>query len=51
MTAGETWQSCLAEIEALLHVKEYGAKVSMYEYARPSWTGLTHPIELLPQHG
>ena len=45
MTAGETWQSCLAEIEALPHVKEYGAKVSMYEYARPSWTGLTYPIE------
>ncbi|MDU1334206.1 MAG: YgeY family selenium metabolism-linked hydrolase, partial [Veillonella sp.] len=45
MTAGETWQSCLAEIEELPHVKEYGAKVSMYEYARPSWTGLTYPIE------
>lgn len=47
MTAGETWQSCLDEIRALPSVKKYGddVKVSMYEYARPSWTGLTYPIE------
>lgn len=45
MTSGETWQSCLAEIEALPAVKAHGAKVSMYEYARPAWTGLTYPIE------
>ncbi|MEL4861548.1 YgeY family selenium metabolism-linked hydrolase [Pseudoflavonifractor phocaeensis] len=47
MTAGETWQSCLKEIEDLPAVKKYAAdvKVSMYEYARPSWTGLTYPIE------
>ena len=45
MTAGETWQSCLKEIEDLPAVQKYGAKVSMYEYARPSWTGLTYPIE------
>ena len=47
MTAGETWESCLDEIRALPSVKKYGqdVKVSMYEYARPSWTGLVYPIE------
>lgn len=45
MTAGETWQSCIAEIESLPSVQKYGATVTMYEYARPSWTGLTYPIE------
>lgn len=47
MTAGETWESCLDEIRALPAVKKYGKDVvvSMYEYARPSYTGLTYPIE------
>ena len=45
MTAGETWESCLDEIRALPSVKKYGAKVSMYNYERPSWTGLTYPTE------
>jgi len=45
MTSGETWQSCLKEIEELPAVKKYGAKVSMYQYERPSWTGLVYPIE------
>lgn len=45
MTAGETWESCLDEIRALPNVKKYGAKVSMYEYARPSFKGLTYPTE------
>lgn len=45
MTAGETWQSCIKEIEELPAVKKYGAKVSMYQYDRPSWTGLVYPIE------
>ena len=47
MTAGETWESCLDEIRSLPHVKKYGddVKVSMYEYARPSFTGLVYPIE------
>ena len=45
MTAGETWESCLDEIRALPAVKKYGddVTVSMYEYARPSYTGLTYP--------
>lgn len=47
MTAGETWESCLDEIRALPAVQKYGddVKVSMYEYSRPSWTGLSYPIE------
>ena len=45
MTEGETWESCLEEIRALPSVKKYGAEVSMYQYARPSWTGLTYPTE------
>ncbi len=47
MTAGETWGSCLDEIRALPAVKKYGddVKVSMYEYDRPSHTGLVYPIE------
>ena len=45
MTAGETWESCLDEIRALPSVKKYGAKVSMYNYERPSWTGLSYPNE------
>jgi len=45
MTAGETWESCLEEIRNLPAVKKYGATVSMYEYDRPSYTGLVYPIE------
>lgn len=45
MTAGETWESCLDEIRALPSVEKYGAVVSMYNYERPSWTGLVYPIE------
>ncbi len=47
MTAGETWESCLDEIRALPAVKKYGSDVvvSMYQYERPSWTGLVYPIE------
>ncbi|WP_312700014.1 YgeY family selenium metabolism-linked hydrolase [Sedimentibacter sp.] len=45
MTAGETWESCLDEIRALPAVKKYNAAVSMYQYDRPSYTGLVYPIE------
>lgn len=47
MTAGETWESCLEEIRQLPMVKKYGddVKVSMYNYERPSYTGLVYPIE------
>lgn len=47
MTFGETWESCLQEIRELPNVKKYGddVKVSMYNYDRPSWTGLKYEIE------
>jgi len=45
MTAGETWESCLDEIRALPAAKKYNATVSMYNYDRPSYTGLVYPIE------
>ncbi|MGP1588353.1 MAG: YgeY family selenium metabolism-linked hydrolase [Oribacterium sp.] len=47
MTVGETWESCLEEIRQLPAVKKYGedVKVSMYNYDRPSYTGLVYPIE------
>lgn len=45
MTAGETWQSCIKEIEDLPSVKKFGAKVSMYNYHRESWTGLAYDQE------
>lgn len=45
MTAGETWESCLEEIRSLPACKKYGAEVTMYNYDRPSWTGLSYPIE------
>ena len=47
MTAGETYQSCIREIEELPAVKKYGddVKVSMYWYDRPSWTGEVYRTE------
>ena len=47
MTAGETYQSCLREIEELPAVKKCGgdARVSMYWYDRPSWTGEVYRTE------
>ena len=47
MTAGETWDSCLEEIRQLPSVQKYGddVKVSMYMYARPSWTEEVYETE------
>ncbi len=45
MTAGETWDSCLKEIENLPACRKHGAKVSMYMYDRPAWTGLVYETE------
>ncbi|MDO5715597.1 MAG: YgeY family selenium metabolism-linked hydrolase [Tissierellia bacterium] len=42
MTAGETWESCIKEIEDLPSAKKHNAKVTMYKYSRPSWTGLSY---------
>lgn len=45
LTAGETWQSAVAEIEALDSVRRAGATVTVLDYARPSYTGLTYPTK------
>ncbi len=47
MTAGETYKSCLQEIEDLPSVKKYAkdVKVSMYMYDRPAWTGTVYKTE------
>jgi putative selenium metabolism hydrolase len=45
LTWGETYQSALEEIRALPTVKKYGAEVSMYKYDRPSYTGVSYPID------
>ncbi|MDR2492891.1 MAG: YgeY family selenium metabolism-linked hydrolase [Coriobacteriales bacterium] len=45
LTDGETWESALEELRALPSIQKYNAEVSMYNYERPSYTGLTYPIE------
>ena len=47
MTAGETWQSCIEEIKNLPACKKYqkDLEVSMYNYDKPSYTGIVYPIE------
>jgi putative selenium metabolism hydrolase len=45
LTVGETWESALDEIRGLPAVKRYGAEVSMYDYARPAYTGLVYPTQ------
>jgi putative selenium metabolism hydrolase len=45
LTHGETWEGAVAQIEALESVKQTGASVTVLEYARPSYTGLTYPTK------
>ena len=45
LTDGETWQNAIQEIKNLPSVKEAKAEVTMYEYSRPSYTGLVYPTE------
>jgi putative selenium metabolism hydrolase len=45
LTAGETYQSAIAEIEHLPSVIQAKAKVEMYDYARASYTGLVYPTK------
>lgn len=45
LTVGENDKTSIAEIEALPSVKAAKAEVSMYQYERPSYTGLNYPIE------
>jgi putative selenium metabolism hydrolase len=42
LTRGETLDSAVAEIEALEGVRREGATVTVLDYARPSYTGLTY---------
>jgi putative selenium metabolism hydrolase len=45
LTRGETMASAVAEIEALDSVKAAGATVTVLDYARPAYTGLTYPTQ------
>jgi putative selenium metabolism hydrolase len=45
LTRGETMESAVAEIQALDSVKKAGATVTVLDYARPSYTGLTYPTK------
>ena len=45
LTDGETYELALDEVRALPSCQKYDAQVSMYKYARPSWTGLEYPTD------
>jgi putative selenium metabolism hydrolase len=45
LTDGETYLTALKEIEDLPSVKAARAKVEMYDYKRPSYTGLVYPTK------
>lgn len=45
LTDGETYQSALEEVRELPSCQKYNAEVTMYQYSRPSWTGLTYPTD------
>ncbi|OQY01500.1 MAG: selenium metabolism hydrolase [Desulfobacteraceae bacterium 4572_130] len=45
LTFGETWESALQEIRDLFSVKKSNAVVSMYNYNKPSYTGLVYPTK------
>ena len=45
LTAGETWENALDQIRNLQSVKDTNAQVSMYNYDKPSYTGLVYPTQ------
>ena len=45
LTRGETMEHAVAEIQALESVQKAGAMVTVLDYARPSYTGLTYPTK------
>jgi putative selenium metabolism hydrolase len=45
LTAGETKESALAEVEAALAAAGVTAEVFLLDYAEPAWTGLVYPME------
>jgi putative selenium metabolism hydrolase len=45
LTAGETLESAVAQIKELDSVRQMEATVTVLDYARPSYTGLTYPTK------
>lgn len=45
LTAGEDKEYALNQIRELPSAKKAGARVSMYDYSRPAYTGLVYPTE------
>jgi putative selenium metabolism hydrolase len=45
LTNGESWEGALEEIRRLPAVQKAKAQVSLYDYTRPSYTGLVCPTE------
>jgi putative selenium metabolism hydrolase len=45
LTAGETLESAVAQIEALESVKRVGARVAVLDYARASYAGIVYPAQ------
>jgi putative selenium metabolism hydrolase len=45
LTAGETYESAISEIQNLPSVKKAKAMVEMYDYAKASYTGLVYPTQ------
>ncbi|MCB2307420.1 YgeY family selenium metabolism-linked hydrolase [Clostridium estertheticum] len=45
LTDKETWEYAVQQIKDLPSVKEANAEVEMYNYERPSYTGLSYPTE------
>ena len=45
LTKGETWEGALEEIRGLPAVQRATAQVSLYDYSRPSYTGLVYPTD------
>ena len=45
LTRGETLEAAVAAVEALPSVKAAGATVTVLDYAREAYTGLTYPVQ------
>ena len=45
LTSGETEETAVAELERMPSVQKAGAKVTVLEYATPSYTGLVYPTK------
>ena len=45
LTYGETWEQALQQIKELPSVKSFIANVEIYDYSKPSYTGLVYPTK------